>query len=171
MTFKKYIWFVFIFLFIGRYCYSQYNEEITSPVKLMGPRIGCTYITPGETADKLNDKLDVSPFVSQIGWQFETRFFTLPSGFSGLVEGVLLVGGVEQNTFLPSGSFLIGIRNAKGLEFGVGPNLSLTGFSYVLALGVNFHTNNINFPVNFAVVPSDKGVRLTLLFGFNARHE
>jgi len=137
----------------------------------MGPRIGCTYITPGETVDKLDEELGVSPFISQIGWQFETRFFTLPSGFSGLVEGVILIGGVEQNTFLPSGSFLIGVRGANGLEFGVGPNLSLTGIAYVLAVGINFNSNNINFPINFAVIPSDKGVRITLLLGFNARHE
>jgi len=146
------------------------NDEIIPPIKLMGPRIGATYITPGETVDQLAD-YDIGPLITQFGWQFETRFFTLPSGVAGLVEGVILVGGIEQNGFLPSGTFLIGIRNAKGLEFGIGPNLSLSGVAFALAAGITLKSNNINFPINIAVVPSDKGVRISLLFGFNARKE
>lgn len=163
-----YLLFIIFFLFLNFHCQAQVDDEIIPPVKLVGPRLGATYITPGETADQLAE-YDISPFITQFGWQFETRFFTLPSGVAGLIEGVILIGGIEQNSFLPSGTFLIGVRNAKGLEFGLGPNLSLSGTAFALAVGVTFKSNNINFPVNIAVVPSDKGIRLSLLFGFNAR--
>jgi hypothetical protein len=122
-------------------------------------------------ADKLKDKFNASPTITQFGWQFETRYFTLKSGTSGLVEGVILIGGIEQGLFLPSGSLLIGLRNPNGLEFGFGPNLSLSGVGFVFAGGVTFHSENINFPVNLALVPSSDGLRLSLLFGFNARHQ
>ena len=160
--------FIIFFSFLNFCCLAQVDDEIITPIKLMGPRLGGTYITPGETADQLAD-YDVSPFITQFGWQFETRFFTLPSGVAGLIEGVILIGGIEQNAFLPSGTFLVGVRNAKGLEFGLGPNLSLSGIAFALAVGITFKSSHVNFPINIAVVPSDKGIRLSLLFGFNAR--
>ncbi|MBU8892475.1 MAG: hypothetical protein KOO66_06830 [Bacteroidales bacterium] len=160
--------FITFFSLLNLYCQAQFDDEIIPPVKLMGPRLGFTYITPGETVDQLAE-YDISPILTQFGWQFETRFFTLESGVAGLIEGIILIGGVEQNTFLPSGTFLIGIRNAKGLEFGLGPNVSVSGVAFALAAGVTLKSSNINFPINIAVVPSDKGVRLSLLFGFNAR--
>ncbi len=163
-----YILFIIFFSFLNFYCQAQSDDEIIAPIKLMGPRLGITYITPGETTDQLAD-YDINPFITQFGWQFETRFFTLPSGVAGLIEGIILVGGIEQNTFLPSGTFIVGIRNAKGLEFGLGPNLSVSGIAFALAVGITLKSNHINFPINIAVVPSDKGIRLSLLFGFNAR--
>lgn len=138
-------------------------------MRLDGPRVGMTYIAPGEVADDLNKHFGADPYVTQFGWQFETRFFTLPNGTCGLVEFVPLIGGLEQGLFLPNGSMLIGLRNAKGFEFGFGPNVSLAGAAFVLAIGHTFTANYVNFPVNFAVVPSTKGVRFSILFGFNAR--
>jgi len=121
----------------------------------------------GETADKLKDDYDAIPIVTQFGWQFEWRFFSLEDGPSGVVEIVPLVGGIEQNLFLPSLSALIGLRSKEGLEFGVGPNVSITGFAIALAGGVTFKTGQINWPINIAYVPSTKGARLTFLVGFN----
>lgn len=148
---------------------SQDTTKVIPPVNLDGPRVGVTYIGPGKLADGLQDKFDVNPFISQFGWQFESRYFTLPSGTSGLVEGIILVGGLEQGVFLPSGSLLVGIRNSKGFELGFGPNLSLSGAAFVFAAGVTFRSDYINFPVNFAIVPSAGGIRLSILAGFNAR--
>lgn len=149
----------------------QAQTEIAEnqPINLNGPRLGMTYIGPGEFADKLHNDFGVSPFITQFGWQLETRFFTLPSGVSGIVEAIGLIGGLEQNVFLPSASLLIGLRSAKGFEFGVGPNLSLGGSALVIAGGITLKTNNINFPINFAIVPSSKGVRISFLVGFNSR--
>ena len=145
------------------------NSKVITPVQLSGPRLGFTTILPGESADVLKTDLGMSPTFTQFGWQFETQYFALENGTAGLVEFVGLIGGLEQNKFLPSGSLLIGVRGPSGAEFAFGPNISLSGASFVLATGHTFKNGNLNFPVNFAVVPSSKGVRFSLLFGFNAQ--
>ncbi|MFD2514015.1 hypothetical protein ACFSRY_09070 [Pontibacter locisalis] len=139
-------------------------------LKLSGPRIGFTILSQ-KYSDNIRDEFDtdVNAFMTQFGWQFETRVFTLENGVSGLFEFVPLIGGLEQGKFLPSLSALIGIRGAKGFEFGVGPNVSLAGAGVVLAVGTNFQSQGVNFPVNFAVAPSKDGARFSVLFGFNSR--
>jgi hypothetical protein len=139
-------------------------------LKLSGPRIGFTVMSQ-RTVDRIRDEYDsdLNPFITQFGWQFETRIFTLDNGVSGLFEFVPLIGGLEQGKFLPSISALVGIRGASGLEIGVGPNLSLAGAGLVFALGANFQSQGINFPVNLAFAPSQYGSRVSLLFGFNSR--
>ncbi len=139
-------------------------------LKLAGPRIGFTVMSQ-RYATHVQEEFgkNINPFMTQFGWQFETRIFTLESGLSGLFEFVPLIGGLEQGKFLPSLSALVGIRGAKGFEFGVGPNVAVGGAGLVLAVGTNFHSQGVNFPVNFAVAPSGDGARFSLLFGFNSR--
>ncbi len=151
-------------------------------IRYNGPRVGFTVLGSGSVKDRLKDD-GYSSIITQFGWQFETRIFTLESGTSGLVEWVLLVGGVEKGLFLPSASMLIGIREGKkGFEFGLGPNLSVTGIGMAFAVGASFKSANMVFPVNLAVLPSVKnelfsdtgkkeptGVRVSLLIGFNTR--
>ncbi|MCB2376554.1 hypothetical protein LGH70_03110 [Hymenobacter sp. BT635] len=140
-----------------------YNE-----VHLGGPRIGVTVLAGG-VARKAEAEYNVNPFLTQFGWQFETRIFRLPSGTSGLLEIIPLIGGLEQNKFIPSLNALVGIRGPKGLEFGLGPNLTPISASIALAVGTSFRSHGVNFPVNFAVVPGNGGARFSLLFGFNSR--
>ncbi|WP_033370542.1 hypothetical protein [Hymenobacter norwichensis] len=137
-------------------------------IHLNGPRIGVTVLTGG-VATRADRELSLNPFLTQFGWQFETRIFRMPNGTAGLLEIVPLIGGLEQGKFLPSLSALIGIRGPKGLEFGLGPNVSPAGAHIALAVGTSFRSNGINFPVNLAVVPGDGGARFSLLFGFNSR--
>jgi hypothetical protein len=137
-------------------------------VHLGGPRLGVTVLTAG-LAEQARADHNIKPFLTQFGWQFETRIFRLPNGTAGLVEVVPLIGGLEQNKFIPSLNALIGIRGPKGLEFGLGPNLTPISASVALAVGTSFHSNGVNFPVNFAVVPGNGGARFSLLFGFNSR--
>jgi hypothetical protein len=144
--------------------YPPVQEEI----KLGGPRLGFT-IVGGAQANRLHEEYDINPFLTQFGWQFETRLFTTAGGLSGLAEFVPLIGGLEQGRFLPSLNAVIGMRNAQGFEFGVGPNVSLAGVGLVFAAGTNFTSQGINFPVNVALAPSKDGVRVSLLFGFNSR--
>jgi len=143
---------------------------IVKPVHLAGPRVGITFLSKSFT-DKIKEKHDIElqPTLIQFGWQFEKRFFTVRSGVSALNEWIILVGGFEQEKFIPSITWLIGIRSAEGFEFGVGPNLALSGTSVVLAAGVTLHSNEINFPINFAYSSSRTGSRFSLLFGFNVR--
>ena len=42
----------------------------------------------------------------------------------------------------------------KGIEFAVGPNLSLGGIAMVFGAGYNFKFGKLNVPVNIAYVPS-----------------
>jgi hypothetical protein len=145
------------------------HGSVVEPVKLNGPRIGFSYISPGKTADQLRDNWNASPYLTLFGWQFETQFFSLPSGTTGVLEFVPLIAGLEQGLFLPSGSMLVGLRGPTGMEFGVGPNLSIAGAAFVFAAGLNFRTSEINFPVNLAVVASPHGMRYSIVMGFNLR--
>lgn len=144
-------------------------QKIITPLELSGPRVGFTLIGSGETADNLRDNFNASPFITQFGWQFEKQYFALENGTAGLVEFVGLIGGLEQGLFLPSANMLVGVRSSSGAEFAFGPNISVSGAAFALAVGHTYRSGSLNFPVNFAVVPSSKGVRFSLLFGFNAQ--
>ena len=154
--------------------------------KLAGPRIGVTILTPGSSADFINDRAEdhngdyigaqKMAFISQYGWQWETRF--VDNGeVAGLVEWVVVVGGMEQGMFLPAVSSLVGIRTGNGMEAAVGPNLSLSGIGMVFTIGKNFKSGDLNFPVNIAFVPGKSsawgdggeptGARISLILGFN----
>ena len=164
---------------------AQQLADLNQPASASGPRVGVTYLSAG-IVDKLKDNgIDVGSVVSQFGWQFEKQFHTSQNGPTLVTEWVLLVGGAEQGVFLPSASWLVGIRTKKGLEFGVGPNLTAAGAALVATAGITFRAGGLNVPVNLAVVPSKvswtsysgppyrateitkSGVRVSLLFGFN----
>tara|TARA_R110001592_G_scaffold5254_2_gene28902 strand:- start:464 stop:1051 length:588 start_codon:yes stop_codon:yes gene_type:complete len=132
--------------------------------KLAGPRLGFTFISAGPIADVLNDGFDFdgedeqhgstgSAFTTLYGWQWESRFADGGGEIVGIVEWIVLVGGMEKGMFLPSASSIIGARMDNGLEFGVGPNLSLSGIGMVFGVGYNFKSGNLNLPVNISVIP------------------
>jgi hypothetical protein len=105
--------------------------------------------------DKLkNEDVDIAPMVTQFGWQFEKQFNPNQSGPTLVTEWVLLAGGVEQGVFLPSVSWLVGVRTKSGMEFGIGPNLSVAGSALVASAGMTLQAGGLNIPVNIAVVPS-----------------
>ncbi len=166
--------------------------------KFNGPRIGLTYISPGTSADYLEDR-GKRPLVTQFGWQFEGRLFTVEET-SGIIEFVPMIGGLEQGLFIPSASFLLGVRTGTKfiIEFAIGPNFSVVpdyyghkkGFAgVVLAVGTSLKKGNIYFPITLAYVPSvgnvadvtdqttgavsketyHTGSRVSLIVGFNSR--
>lgn len=138
-------------------------------VRLGGPRLGFTVLTGG-AARRADTRFGINPFLTQFGWQFETRLFRLPNGTAGLFEFVPLIGGLEQGKFLPSINALLGVRGAKGAEIGIGPNVTPVGVGIALAAGTTFRTaSGVNFPVTAAVVPGQGGVRVSLLVGFTTR--
>ena len=136
--------------------------------KLAGPRLGVTLITAGPLADFIHEGFDLdddddhkygstgSAFITQYGWQWESRFADGGGSVTGIVEWIALVGGMEQGKFLPSVSSVIGARTSNGLEFGVGPNLSLSGVGMVFAIGHNFKSGKLNLPVNIVFMPGIK---------------
>jgi len=139
-------------------------------ISLAGPRFGLTYL-PRAVREKASEHawidFDLRPVITQFGWQFEKRFFTVPNGPTAVTEIVLLAGGLDQSVFIPSLSWLIGIRSSRGTEFGVGPNVSPAGIGLAIAGGVTYTTGPVHFPVNFALVPGRHGLRLSSLVGFN----
>ena len=136
--------------------------------KLSGPRFGVTILTR-EMRDSLAAyDIKVGPVITQFGWQWE-RQFAGSGSFTAVNEWILLVGGLEQGEFLPSLSWLVGLRSKGGTEFGVGPNLSAAGMGLVLAAGVTLTSGSLNIPFNVAVVPTNEGARVGFLAGFNSR--
>ena len=138
-------------------------------VDLSGPRFGVTFLNGGLRDTLADAGIDVGPAISQFGWQKEKRFLSSPNGFTGVTEWVILFGGMDQGTVLPSFSWLVGMRSIKGVEFAVGPNLSAGGVAMALAGGVTIRTGNLNIPMNIAAVPSKNGLRVSMLAGFNTR--
>lgn len=109
------------------------NEVITSnnigKINNSGPRIGGAALvgTLNEFANRPTSQggLDIAPFVSMIGYQFEGQYVGTEN-FSALVEGIVNVSGLEQGRFLPSFTLMNGFRFGKsGWEFAFGPRLSI----------------------------------------------
>ena len=143
---------------------------VAKTVNLSGPRFGVTSLSQG-AIDKLRTEhsIEVQPLISQFGWQFEKQFFSRSSGLTAVNEWVVLVGGLEQDVVLPSVSWIVGVRTSQGFEVGVGPNVSPAGTALVFAAGMTFRSGALNLPVNFAVVPTSMGARVSFLAGFNFR--
>lgn len=150
-------------------CFAQ-SAEFTesSPVFLSGPRLGVSIIG-GSLANKLRKDYGAKSFITQFGWQFEWRFLTIEGGPAGIVECIPLMGGLEQGLFLPSLTTPIGVRFRNGFEFGLGPSVSLTGFSIAIAMGYTFQAGHLSLPINISILPSKAGARFSLTFGFNMR--
>lgn len=135
--------------------------------RLAGPRVGLTVIT-GSNAERLRDELGIEPVITQFGWQFETELIRTDA-VTAITEWVPLAGGLEQGVFIPSLSWLVGLRTAKGAEIAVGPNASPAGVGLAVAGGVSFQAGSIAIPLNFAMVPSSGGLRVSVLSGFYVR--
>jgi len=132
--------------------YSTPSTTSTQPRaavdKLSGPRVGMTVITNGMIVDEFG-----SNFMTQFGYQFEKKIAGNEE-IAGLIEGIVMIGGLEHGRFLPSISGLFGARTATGFEFAMGPNVSVGGFGLVIGVGKTIKMGSINIPINFAWVPS-----------------
>ena len=152
---------------------------------VFGPRVGATYVMV-EDWDAYDETMQVPfpdtdrqyfPIITQFGVNLEQRIRLGGTQSHFAFQEVLLVGGIDQNTPLPSLSMLIGFRSHAGLEIGLGPNLSMSvknnvpvvAMSVVIAAGWTFSFNDVYVPVNIAIVPTprDSSPRLTILTGFN----
>jgi hypothetical protein len=140
----------------------------TEVVSLDGPRFGITFLH-GWLADTLKNRYNARNPITQFGWQFEKQIFRVDDGLRGLTEFVLLVGGLDQGLVIPSLTWLVGLRNKTGIEFGVGPSGSPAGISLAMAGGVSIRRGGVNFPINLAYVSGRGGERISLLTGFNIR--
>jgi hypothetical protein len=138
-------------------------------LSLSGPRIGISLLSDGVVSELKKNGVDVRPTISQFGWQFERQFYAKEGGVSALNEWVFLLGGLDQGVAIPSLTWLAGLRTQEGAEFGVGPNVTPAGVALAIAAGVTFRAGVFNVPMNFAVVPTKAGTRVTMLTGFTLR--
>jgi len=144
--------------------------RITREIDLSGPRFGFTMLSEGNVQRLKELKIAVQrPLISQFGWQFEKRLYSNNDGITALSEWVPLVSGLDQGLALPSLNWLAGVRTSQGAEFGIGPNISPAGVGLVIAAGVTVRSGALNVPLNFAVVSSKSGPRVTIMTGFNVR--
>lgn len=138
--------------------------------QLAGPRFGFTTFT-GEVADQRR-LIGKEPIMSQFGWQFETQIVSTRTGNQALMEWVVLVGGVEQDELNLSLGWLAGYRLPNGLEFGVGPNVSVRKeggdptTSMLIAGGATLPFGELYVPLNLAVAFAKGGPRITTLIGW-----
>ena len=136
---------------------------------LNGPRFGFTVFT-GEVAD-LRNQANLEPIMTQFGWQMETQLVSR-GGSKALMEWVALVGGVEQDELNLSLGWLTGYRMENGVEFGVGPNVSISKddtdptTSMIVAAGATVPFGDLYLPVNMAVGIAEGGARFTVLTGW-----
>jgi hypothetical protein len=149
--------------------FAQLAPPPARSLSLSGPRFGITTLSPGIVDQLARRDVNLNPVISQIGWQVERQFFAAGGGVTVLHEWVGLVGGLDQGYAIPSASWMVGVRTAEGLEFGVGPNLTPAGVGLALAAGVTVRAGVMNVPFNIAVVPSQAGVRVSMLAGFTLR--
>ena len=147
---------------------AQSPQDFTHKVSRSGPRVGITWLG-SQLTDTLRVRhgVDVAPIVTQFGWQFEKQFASLDGGPVALNEFVLLVGGLDQGVFMPSFTWLVGVRTPGDFEFGVGPNATPLGVALAISSGMTFRMGALAVPVNMALVPSRHGVRASMLTGFN----
>jgi hypothetical protein len=163
---------VVVFAALATPVYAQSGPTAPPPAKtleLAGPRFGVTMLSQG-VIDKLKEKdITIGSTMSQFGWQFEKQFYSNGGGVTALTEWVPLLGGLDQGVVIPSLSWLVGLRTKEGAEFGVGPNITPAGAALVVSAGVTFRAGVLNVPMNFAVVPTKEGTRVSVLTGFTLR--
>lgn len=160
---------VLAFIVDSRLASAQMLPPPTRSVELAGPRFGLTVLPDAMIEELAASDIVLRPYITQVGWQFERQFFTQDTGTAMVTELVTLLGGLEQNTPIPSVSWLVGFRTREGVEFGIGPNISPVGSALVFAAGVTVRTGIANVPFNVAVVPSQSGTRVTVVSGFSLR--
>lgn len=137
---------------------------------LSGPRFGFTTFT-GDVA-RMRNAIGKEAIMSQFGWQFETQIVSTETGNMALMEWIVLVGGVEQDELNLSVAWLAGYRLPNGLEFGVGPNVSIRKeggdptTSMIVAAGVTLPFGEMYVPLNMAVAFAEGGPRITTLIGW-----
>ena len=147
---------------------AQYPAGDSSSLRRSGPRFGLTVLSASITRE-VREKYDrgIASVITQFGWQFEQQFRTVPEGPVALTEFVILVGGTEQGWFIPSATWLVGMRTPGNFEIGVGPNASPLGVAMAFSLGQTFWSGELAMPLNIGVVSSRSGTRVSLLTGFN----
>lgn len=109
---------------------SSINTPEVNQLNLSGPRMGFKLLT-GEISNiykgpLANGGFDSNPFLFQFGYQFEIKYLN-EGDFQALFEILPTITGLDQGKFIPSISFLNGLRsNRFGWEIAFGPAFSIS---------------------------------------------
>ena len=148
--------------------------QTTPPAKRLGgnitsgPRVGVTYLSDNYITDMRHKTgVNLHPFITQFGWQFEQGIPFDEAGSMVLFEIVPLVGGSIQSAVLPTVSALLGVRMASGWEGAIGPTWSEEMLAVTFSGGVRRPWGRVHVPLNLAVAFSGGETSITLLSGFH----
>ncbi len=121
---------------------AEFDNSINNPYQLRlksdGPRMGMTVLT-GESARIIkaptkDGGYDGMPYMFQFGYQFEKQYLN-EGNFQALFEFIPTVTGLDQGRFIPSVTFLNGLRNnVSGWEFAFGPTFSFSKYMDMYSL-------------------------------------
>ena len=152
-------------------CSAQDDSARFIRKSMDGPRLGLTYVPTGNNLYKGLKMDGMSNTISQFGWHFEWQVVPKGGGPSFLIEFIPLLGAVEYGKVLPSLTLGLGIRMPSGFEFGMGPNLLLSGTrkpstALMATVGKNFDFSGVSIPLNFVYVRNTSGDRYAIIFGY-----
>ena len=143
------------------------SSAVPSARHMHGFRVGYSYINGAEKSDQL-----VSPHLFVMGYEATQRI----SGGEWLnvitVQNVM-VAGINQSVFLPSGNFLLGFELNERFQVGVGPNLTLAGdpgemIHMIGAVGYTPQAGDFNVPIHLSYIPDvDGNYRIAATTGVN----
>jgi hypothetical protein len=174
---KKFKLLIIVAIMIATEIFAQKRSENfkNNPVNVNGVRVGATYIftnnsPSGKEEQKVLDKNNIGNLITQFGWQFEKQYSSGIGNTAGITEIVVFAGGLNQGTIIPSLSGIVGFRLDNGLQFGGGPNLTVTkrlftpGFVWIT--GHSTVIGKLHIPIDVVLTQSRNGVHLTLTTGF-----
>lgn len=111
---------------------NSYESAVNNPhydvMKLQGPRMGAAVFV-GEGGRRMQRPrseggYDAFPIMFQFGYQFEKQYLT-EGKTQCLVEFVPMISGLDQGMFIPSFTFMNGLRsNVNGMEIAIGPTFT-----------------------------------------------
>jgi hypothetical protein len=142
---------------------------------LGGPRLGVTFVTGHAGLWNRLDSLGMGRLVSQFGWHFEYQVVPHGGGPQFVIQLVPMLGAVEYGTVVPTGNLVMGIRFPNGFEFGMGPNVMVTGGAEVvqsgllMGIGKSFDYGGVSIPINLVYVHNPEGGRVSVIFGYAIR--
>lgn len=142
---------------------------------LHGFRLGYLYVShvdrPDESGRNLVDRYGIrSPHQFLVGYEVTWRMIG-HDWLNVLLVGNLLIAGIEQSRFFPSGNAILGFEMVESFQVGVGANLTPTrekAAHMLIASGWTPRVGDFYVPVHAFFVPDvDKHHRLGVTVGVN----
>ena len=145
----------------------------SQPSPYSGFRVGMLHVT-GDIVPHMKSYYEmITPTLTQIGWQFDTKLRNLRPGLSLHLETGTMISGFEQDIALPSISSIVNWRWSQGVELGTGLVLApFGGLALATSAGGIIHFGKKPVPVNLMTAINDKTVAISVQFNlFTSAHQ